>query len=63
MTHIDFGITSKTFPLLMKTFDSYPEIEEVVLFGSRAKGSLLMFWLILKFQILHYSTISIEWEK
>jgi len=29
MTHNNLGITSKTFLLLMKTFNSYPEIEEV----------------------------------
>jgi len=41
MTHNDLGITSKTFLLLMKTFNSYPEIEEVILFGSRAKGNYM----------------------
>jgi uncharacterized protein len=39
MTHLDFGITPKTFQLLLKTFQSFPQIEEVILFGSRAMGN------------------------
>ena len=34
-----YGITEKSFSLLLKTFSKYPEIEEVILFGSRAKGN------------------------
>ena len=34
-----FGITNKSFQLLMGTFAEIPQIEEVVLFGSRAKGT------------------------
>jgi predicted nucleotidyltransferase len=39
MTYVNFGITPKTFLLLMKTFESFPEVEEVILFGSRAKSN------------------------
>ena len=34
----DHGISQRTFDLLMKTFGDFPEVEQVVLFGSRAKG-------------------------
>jgi predicted nucleotidyltransferase len=39
MTHLDIGLTPKTYLLLMQTFETYPEIEKVILFGSRAKGN------------------------
>ena len=35
----DHGISKRTFDLLMKTFGDFPEVEQVVLFGSRAKGN------------------------
>lgn len=34
-----FGITETSYRLLMGTFSNYPEIEEVIIFGSRAKGT------------------------
>jgi predicted nucleotidyltransferase len=34
-----FGITEKSFELLQKIFVRYPQIEEVIIFGSRAKGN------------------------
>lgn len=34
----DYGITEKSMELLLDTFSKYPQIEEVILFGSRAKG-------------------------
>lgn len=34
-----FGIPEKSFQLLLGTFERYPEVEEVILFGSRAKGT------------------------
>lgn len=37
MSHI--GITDKSFHLLINTFSSYPEVEQVIIFGSRAKGN------------------------
>lgn len=39
MTFQDLGITQKTFELLLKTFESFPQIEEVIVFGSRAIGN------------------------
>jgi len=33
------GITEKSFALLHKIFVRYPQIEEVIIFGSRAKGN------------------------
>ena len=35
----EFGITDKTYRLLLDTFSKYPEIEQVIIFGSRAKGN------------------------
>lgn len=34
-----YGITEKSMELLLDTFSKYPQIEEVILFGSRAKGN------------------------
>jgi uncharacterized protein len=34
-----FGITDKSFQLIIKTLRSFPEIEKSIIFGSRAKGS------------------------
>ncbi|MCK9402744.1 MAG: nucleotidyltransferase domain-containing protein [Chitinophagaceae bacterium] len=34
-----FGITDKSFHLLINTFSKYPEVEQVIIFGSRAKGN------------------------
>ena len=34
-----FGISEKSFNHLMETFKKYPEVEEVIIFGSRAKGN------------------------
>ena len=34
-----FGISEKSFELLQEAFTNYPEIEEVIIFGSRAKGN------------------------
>ena len=34
-----FGITDPSWKLLQETFRSYPQVEEVILFGSRAKGN------------------------
>jgi predicted nucleotidyltransferase len=34
-----FGISEKSYQLLLDTFSQYPEIEQVVIFGSRAKGN------------------------
>ena len=34
-----YGISEKSYFLLLNTFSKYPEIEEVILFGSRAKGN------------------------
>jgi predicted nucleotidyltransferase len=39
MTGQDLGITQKTFELFLKTFESFPQIEEVIVFGSRAIGN------------------------
>ena len=33
------GISRRSFDLLLKTFKDFPEIEQVLLFGSRAKGN------------------------
>jgi len=35
----EFGITDKSYRLLLDTFSKYPEVEQVILFGSRAKGN------------------------
>jgi predicted nucleotidyltransferase len=35
----NFGITDKSYQLLQDTFTRFPEVEQVVLFGSRAKGN------------------------
>ncbi|GAX91169.1 nucleotidyltransferase family protein [Effusibacillus lacus] len=34
-----FGISDKSFQLLLDTFIHYTQVEEVILFGSRAKGN------------------------
>lgn len=34
-----FGITAKSYQLLLNAFAKYDEVEQVVLFGSRAKGN------------------------
>lgn len=34
-----FGISDKSYSLLMETIRSFPEIEKVILFGSRAMGN------------------------
>jgi predicted nucleotidyltransferase len=34
-----YGISEKTYHLLLKTFDQFSEINEVLIFGSRAKGN------------------------
>jgi len=34
-----FGITAKTYTMLLELFIRHPEVEEVWLFGSRAKGN------------------------
>lgn len=34
-----FGISEKSYQLLQDTFSKFPEVEEVIIFGSRAKGN------------------------
>ncbi|MCG8319853.1 MAG: nucleotidyltransferase domain-containing protein [Cytophagales bacterium] len=34
-----FGISEKSYNLLVNAFSKYPEVEEVLIFGSRAKGN------------------------
>ena len=34
-----FGISEKSFGLIREVFQKYPEVEEVLIFGSRAKGT------------------------
>lgn len=34
-----FGISEKSFELLLESLAKYPEVEEVIIFGSRAKGN------------------------
>lgn len=34
-----FGITKKTYTMLLELLSGYPEVEEAWLFGSRAKGT------------------------
>lgn len=34
-----YGITDKTYQMLLDTFSKFPEIKEVLIFGSRAKGN------------------------
>ncbi|OYU65969.1 MAG: DNA polymerase III subunit beta [Cytophagaceae bacterium BCCC1] len=34
-----FGISNRSFEYIKQTFESYPEIKEVLVFGSRAKGN------------------------
>jgi predicted nucleotidyltransferase len=34
-----YGISETSFHLLVQTFVKYPQVEEVLLFGSRAKGN------------------------
>lgn len=35
----EFGISERSFEYIKKTFESFPEIKEVIVFGSRAKGT------------------------
>lgn len=34
-----FGITKKSYKLLLELFSNHPQIEQVILYGSRAKGN------------------------
>ncbi len=34
-----FGISEKSFKILKDAFRRYPQVEEVIIFGSRAKGT------------------------
>ncbi|MCW0484384.1 nucleotidyltransferase domain-containing protein [Gaoshiqia sediminis] len=34
-----FGLSETTISLLCSVFENYPEIEEVIIYGSRAKGN------------------------
>ena len=34
-----YGISQRSFDLLLKTFKGFPEVDQVLLFGSRAKGN------------------------
>ena len=34
-----YGISEKSFGLIREAFQRYPEVEEVLIFGSRAKGT------------------------
>jgi predicted nucleotidyltransferase len=34
-----FGIYEKSFELIIQVFNRFPEIEEVIIYGSRAKGN------------------------
>ncbi len=34
-----FGISNRSYEHIKRTFESYPEIKEVLVFGSRAKGN------------------------
>lgn len=34
-----FGISDNSFNLILETFKNFPEVEEAVIFGSRAKGN------------------------
>ena len=34
-----FGVSDKSYKLLLETFNKYPQIENVIIFGSRAKGN------------------------
>lgn len=34
-----FGISEKSYNFLVNAFGNYPEVEEVLIFGSRAKGN------------------------
>lgn len=34
-----YGISERTFRLLQETFEQFPEVNEVLIFGSRAKGN------------------------
>ena len=35
-----FGISERPYKLLIETLSNFPEIEQAVIFGSRAKGNL-----------------------
>lgn len=35
----EFGISEKSFSLICTTFQDFPDIERVLIFGSRAKGN------------------------
>jgi uncharacterized protein len=39
MTYQDLGITQKSFELILKTLKSFPQIDEAIIFGSRAIGN------------------------
>lgn len=39
MTETRFGLSQKIIALLIKVFSSYHQIDKVVIFGSRAKGT------------------------
>jgi predicted nucleotidyltransferase len=34
-----FGISEKSYDLILSIFKNYPEVETVIIFGSRAKGN------------------------
>ncbi len=34
-----FGISAKSFDLIKSAFQDHPEVEEILVFGSRAKGN------------------------
>lgn len=34
-----FGISDKSYKLIYNTFTKIPDVEEVIVFGSRAKGT------------------------
>ena len=34
-----FGLSEETFTAITNVFDSFPEVESVILYGSRAKGN------------------------
>lgn len=36
---IKYGLTEATIQMLLDTFKKFPELEQVILFGSRAKGT------------------------
>jgi predicted nucleotidyltransferase len=36
---MQYGLQQKTIDLLLQVFEHYPDIEKVILYGSRAKGN------------------------